>query len=73
MKAIDLHGRALVGRRIEIPVYYDYWMRGARFGVVTSFRSDTAGRSAFIRVKLDDAPRVRLKVWAMDWESCKLL
>lgn len=25
----------LVGKRIEIPVHYDMWMRGARFGVVT--------------------------------------
>lgn len=30
--------RQLLGKRIEIPVHYDMWMRGARFGQVTAIR-----------------------------------
>jgi hypothetical protein len=36
----QVQARALLGRRVEIPVHYDMWMRGARFGIVTQVRSD---------------------------------
>jgi hypothetical protein len=64
----------LVGKRIEIPVHYDSWARGARFGVVTAFRhSKQAGHSDYVLVKLDKLPTKRLKLWSIDWEYCKVL
>lgn len=64
----------LLGKRIEIPVHYDLWMRGARFGEVRSYHQGSEGRSAYIKVKLDH-PQVRkqLKVWALDWDYCKVI
>jgi hypothetical protein len=61
-----------VGERIEIPMYYDMWMRGARFGVVTSIRRNRPGLSDAAYVKMDH-PQVkrRVKVWRMDWADCK--
>jgi len=55
-----------VGKRIQIPVHYDAWMRGARYGVVTSWRSGKPGQSDYISVKLDCIPNKRLKIWRMD-------
>lgn len=67
-------GRELIGKRIEIPVHYDLWMRGARFGVVTQFRHGGPGQSDYVLVKLDH-PQVkrRLKLWRPDWEYAKVL
>jgi hypothetical protein len=64
-----------IGDRIEIPVHYDWWMRGARYGVVTSTRGGKTGIAAYAYVKLDALPTNarRLKVWAMDWSYCKLV
>ena len=61
-----------IGQRIEIPVHYDLWMRGARFGVVTSFRAGCAGQSDCVLVKMDH-PQVkkRLKLWRLDWDFAK--
>ena len=55
-------------KRIEIPVHYDMWMRGARFGLVTSIGPG----GEFIRVRLDAAPRRRLKVWRADLEYVRV-
>lgn len=68
-------GKSLVGKRIEIPVHYDMWMRGARFGVVTAFRhSKQAGTSDYVLVKLDHpAAKRRLKVWSLDWDYVTVL
>jgi hypothetical protein len=49
--------RAMVGRRVEIPVHFDLWMRGARFGVVTSFGRD----AKYVLVKMDH-PQVKRQV-----------
>jgi|HubBroStandDraft_5_1064220.scaffolds.fasta_scaffold09405_4 hypothetical protein len=64
-----------VGDRIEIPVHYDMWAMGARYGVVTSKRGDKPGRSAYISVKLDALPvkARRLKVWALDFDYCRTI
>ena len=64
----------LIGKRIEIPVHYDLWMRGARFGTVTKAMPGKPGQSAFVYVKMDH-PQVkrRLKLWALDWDYCKVL
>lgn len=64
-----IHTRDLVGKRVEIPVHYDMWMRGARFGTVTSVGKDCA----FVRVKLDMLPHKRLKVWRIDLPYIKVL
>lgn len=60
--------RPAIGKRIEIPVHYDLWMRGARFGTVTGFRNGAPGKSAYVLVRMDH-PQVKrsLKVWALDW------
>ena len=62
-----------VGDRIEIPVHYDWWMRGARYGVVTARRAGKPGQSAYVSVKLDALPTNarRVKVWALDWVYCR--
>jgi hypothetical protein len=66
--------RAWIGKRIEIPVHYDLWMRGARFGEVTGYRNGRNGQSAYLLVKIDH-PQVkrRLKLWALDWNYAKLV
>lgn len=62
-----------IGQRIEIPVHYDAWMRGARFGTVAAYRDSTQGESAYMLVRLDHSGiRNRLKVWSLDWPYCKL-
>lgn len=62
--------RALAGKRVEIPVHYDAWMRGARFGVVTSIGPG----GDFVRVKLDNPQvKARLKVWRLDFDFIKLV
>jgi hypothetical protein len=60
------------GTRVEIPVHYDRWMQGARFGVVTVYRHGRDGQSDYVKVKLDH-PQVRkqLKVWRHDWPYMK--
>jgi hypothetical protein len=65
--------KALVGKRVQIPVHYDMWMCGARYGVVTSI-GGTNTHSPFVRVKLDH-PQVkrRLKVWQMDYDYMQVL
>jgi hypothetical protein len=64
----------LIGKRVEIPVHYDMWMRGARHGVITAYRNGRDGCSAYLMVKMDH-PRVtkRLKLWHGDWEHAKLV
>ena len=64
-----------IGDRIQIPVHYDMWMRGARYGVVTSTRGGNTGIAAYAYVKLDALPTNarRLKVWACDWDYCKFI
>lgn len=63
-----------IGQRIEIPVYYDLWMRGARFGEITQYRKAKEGRSAHYLVKIDH-PQVkrRLKLWALDFDYVKII
>jgi hypothetical protein len=57
----------LIGKRIEIPVHYDAWMRGARFGLCTAVRKGKPGLSDCVLVKLDHPQiRKRLKLWRMD-------
>ena len=62
------------GQRVEIPVHYDMWMRGARFGTVTVFRYGQAGQSDYVKVKLDHPQAKRqLKIWRQDWEYMRYL
>ena len=64
--------KPLIGKRLEIPVHYDMWMRGACFGVVTGFRHGGAGQSDYLMVKLDHPQaRRRLKLWRLDWAYAK--
>lgn len=60
------------GQRLEIPVHYDAWMRGARFGEVRGFRRGTAGQSDYLLVRMDH-PGLRrcLKLWRPDWPYAK--
>jgi len=60
----------IVGRRIEIPVHYDLWMRGARTGVVRSVIHANGG----IRVKMDNENVKRLaRIWRIDLSYIKVL
>lgn len=64
----------LIGRRVEIPVHYDLWMRGARTGIVTSWRAGKPGVSDCVLVKMDHPQvRKRVKVWRLDWDYMRLL
>jgi hypothetical protein len=61
--------RPKIGTRVEIPVHYDLWMQGARFGIVTGFRYGKPGQSDYVFVRLDHTQVKRpLKVWSIDWE-----
>lgn len=62
----------LIGKRVEIPVHYDMWMRGARFGTVTMFRRGRPGQSDYVYVKLD-GPQRSIRVWRLDWPYMKVL
>ena len=63
-----------IGQRIEIPVHYDLWMRGARFGEITAFRNGKDGTSDYYLVKIDHPQvRKRLKLWRLDWDYAKAL
>jgi hypothetical protein len=82
-KAYDTQARedakSLIGKRIEIPVHYDMWMRGARFGTIKALRfvpghdSEHVG-TAYLSVEMDH-PQVkrRLKLWRTDWDYIKVL
>ena len=61
----------MIGRRVEIPVHYDLWMRGARFGVISS--GGQREGAAFIRVKMDH-PQVKRRVTIprKDWEFVRV-
>lgn len=60
------------GTRIEIPVHYNLWAQGARYGTVTGYRNGHAGQSDYITVRMDNAQvKHSLKVWRMDWSYCK--
>lgn len=67
------HPKALkhwVRERVEIPVHYDAWMRGARTGLVTS----VAPSGEHVHVKMDH-PQVRhtVKVAVADLPFMKVL
>lgn len=75
----EIQAKSLIGKRIEIPVHYDLWMRGARFGKVVGLAWDHSlpgGRPIVraIRVKLDH-PQVRrqLKIWRTDLDYIKVV
>jgi len=55
--------------RIEIPVHFDLWMRGARFGVIT--RTTRAG----VWLVRMDHPQVRrlVRIAPADQAFCKVL
>lgn len=65
-------GSEFIGQRIEIPVHYDLWMRGAHFGTVVSAHYDkpTTGQSAYLKVRMDHPQSKRLvRLWRFDWPS----
>ena len=65
----------LLNKRVEIPVHYDAWMRGAQYGKVTAFHASTvAGQSDYVTVRMDH-PQIKrlLKVWCMDWEYMRII
>jgi hypothetical protein len=63
--------KSLLGKRIEIPVHYDMWMRGARYGKVTSIAAD----GSHILVQLDALPSThkRLRVHRIDFDYCRTI
>ena len=64
----------VIGQRIEIPVHYDLWMQGARYGEVTSFRHGKNGQSDYYLVKMDHSQvKRRLKLWRLDWPYAKTI
>jgi hypothetical protein len=69
-----LNLRSFIGKRIEIPVHYDMWARGARFGLVTAIRRGSCGVSDCLLVKMDH-PQIkkRFRLWAGDIEYVKVI
>lgn len=66
--------RPYIGKRIEIPVHYDLWMRGARYGVVTAYRNGKPGQSDYLLVRMDHlCIKKQVKLWRMDWKYSKLV
>ncbi len=62
------------GQRIQIPVHYDPWMRGARYGEVRGFRHGNPGQSDYYLVRLDAMPKGRcLKLWRLDWPYAEVV
>lgn len=63
------------GTRVEIPVHYDAWMCGARFGEVRGFRRGKPGQSDYLLVRMDHPQMQRrcLKLWRIDWDYAKLV
>ena len=74
MNRLDPFGLGLIGKRVEIPVHYDMWMRGARFGTVTRYYRGKPGQSDFLYVRMDH-PQVRrsLKLWRPDWPFARVV
>lgn len=70
-----MNHKDLLGKRIEIPVHYDLWMRGARYGMVTRFcKAGPNDRSDYLLVKMDHTGvKKSLKMWRVDWEYAKVL
>lgn len=67
-----MNHKPLIGSRVEIPVHYDMWMRGARTGIVTSYKRGANGYSDCLLVKLDHPQaRRRLRLWRGDWPFAK--
>lgn len=58
----------LVGKKLEIPVHFDLWMQGARFGTVTSAARD----GSQVLVKMDH-PQVkrRIAIREADFDNCR--
>ena len=50
------------GRRVEIPPYFDAWMRGARYGTATSVAAN-----GLARVRLDKGGYVHVFVDDFAW------
>ena len=62
------------GNRVEIPVHYDLWMRGARYGTVTKICKDDLGGGVCAAVKMDNQKIKRLVyIPRHDWESVKII
>lgn len=34
---VDIDMREKIGKRVQIPVHFDLWMKGARYGTVIAF------------------------------------
>lgn len=66
---MDQQAKRLIGKRVEIPAYYDLWMCGARCGIVTSVTSDKT-----MLVKMDH-PQVkrRVRIRFPDWHYVKFI
>jgi hypothetical protein len=68
--------RWLIGRRVEIPVHFDLWMRGARFGRISAVTSvpprGTDDRAVYVRM---DNKRVRklVRVPAVAFEYMRFI
>ena len=68
-KSIEI-ARALVGKRVEMPVHYDCWARGARFGKVT--KMGKGGEWVWVRLDHPGYKQSR-KLWRMDYDYAKVV
>ena len=70
--AKEKQARDMVGKRVEIPVHYDMWMRGARFGRVVGLSWEYgSGQKVIraIRVKMEHPQVKRLvKIARIDFD-----
>lgn len=60
----------LVGKRIEIPVHYDRWMQGARYGKVIALKQ-SLNNGQYLLVEMDNPAAGRVKVWEESWKYVK--
>lgn len=65
---VDSEAFMKIGMRVEIPMHFDLWMRGARYGSITAVRAE------YVSVKMDH-PQVRkvVRIPKSDWDYMRIL
>lgn len=70
---MKIMGKTLVGKRVELPSYYDMHACGAGVGMVTAYRRGKPGLAECVFVRPDLAWKERVKVWKCDWPALRVI
>lgn len=62
----------LIGKRIEIPVHYDKWMQGAKYGRVIALKNSFGG-GEYLLVEMDNIKAGYVKIWRSNWDYIRTL